>query len=465
MDTKGRILVVGDQASAPHSALVELLREQGYSVEVAADGSRALGKLPELAPHLVLTDLETPGIEGVELLGKIHEHDADIGVVVMTAPGAAEAAVAALAAGASYYLTRPVNLTELSLVVKRELRQQRLRVEAGQLRARLAERYRPENMVGSSATMQAVFKTVAQVATGRASVLVTGESGTGKELIAAAIHEKSPRARGPFVKLHCASLTEPILEGELRGLERGAVAGASARRDGRFFEAHGGTLFLDEVSEIPPALQTKLLRFLQEHQFERVGGGETLSVDVRIVAATNRDLRQLIAAGKFREDLFHELNAINIELPALGDRPSDVPLLTMHFLRKYAGENGKAITGFTNEALERLGGYPWPGNVRELENVVERAVMLGLGPRISGAELPPHLAAGQSAAAIQIPGSTLDAIERYAITRTLEATGGSTSRAAEILGISIRKVQYKLHEYQTAPRPGREAVAVGVKGN
>ena len=468
MDTNGRILVVDDEANV-RLPLVELLREEGYSVEAAADGFKALGKLPELAPHLVLADLEMPGMDGIELLGKIHEHDADIGVLVMTAFGAAETAVAAMGAGACAYLTKPVNAAELSLVVKRELAQQRLRREAGALRARLAERYRFENLIGGSAPMQAVFKTVAQVAAARACVLLTGEPGTGKELIAAAIHEKSARARAPFVKLHCASLAESILDGELCGHERGAGAGAGAdagaRRDGRLFEAQGGTLFLDEIGAISPALQGKLLRFLKEHQFERVGGNETLSVDVRIVAASNRDLRQLVADGKFREDLFDRLNVINIEMPALRDRPSDVPLLAMHFLRKYAGESRKAITGFTEEALERLGRYSWPGNVRELENVVERAVLLGLGPRISGAELPPNLASAQGAAAIQIPGSTLDAIERYAITKTLEATAGSTSRAAEILGISIRKVQYKLHEYQTAPRSEREAVALGVKGN
>jgi two-component system, NtrC family, response regulator AtoC len=464
VDTKGRILVVDDEANA-RSALVELLREEGYSVESAADGFKALGKLADLAPHLVLTDLKMPGMDGIELLTKIHEHDADTAVVVMTAFGAVETAVAAMRAGASDYLTKPVNVGELTLVVKRELEQRRLRAEAGQLRARLAERYRFENIVGNSAPMQAVFKTVAQVATARASVLLTGESGTGKELIAAAIHEKSPRARGPFVKLHCAALAESILESELFGHERGSFTGATTRRDGRFFQANGGTLFLDEIGEISAALQVKLLRFLQEHQFERVGGNDTISVDVRIIAATNRDLRQMIADSRFREDLYYRLNVINIEMPALRDRPSDVPLLAMHFLQKYATENGKAITSFTDEALERLSGYSWPGNVRELENVIERAVVLGLGPHITGAELPPNLIAAKGAAAIQIPGSTLDAIERHAITKTLEATGGSTSRAAEILGISIRKVQYKLHEYQSAPRSDRDALESAPKGN
>jgi DNA-binding NtrC family response regulator len=296
-------------------------------------------------------------------------------------------------------------------------------------------------------------------------VLVTGESGTGKELIAAAIHERSPRAKGPFVKLHCAALAESILESELFGHERGSFTGATTRRDGRFFQAHGGTLFLDEIGEISPALQVKLLRFLQEHDFERVGGNETIRVDVRVIAATNRDLHQMIADGRFREDLFYRLNVINIEMPTLRDRPSDVPLLAMHFLNKYGADSGKTIAGFSDDALERLTAYPWPGNVRELENVVERAVVLCAGPRITGAELPPNLQSAKGGLAVQIPGSTLDAIERYAITKTLEATGGSTSRAAEILGISIRKVQYKLHEYQSAPRSEREALIADVKGN
>jgi Nif-specific regulatory protein len=354
--------------------------------------------------------------------------------------------------------------SQASLLVRNALLVNELQLDNRSLQERI-ERMRFGEILGSAPSMQEVFRKVQKVAGTDITVLVTGETGTGKELIAAAIHEKSPRARGPFVKLHCAALAESILESELFGHERGSFTGATTRRDGRFFQANGGTLFLDEIGEISPALQVKLLRFLQEHQFERVGGNDTISVDVRIIAATNRDLRQMIADGRFREDLYYRLNVINIEMPALRDRPSDVPLLAMHFLQKYATENGKAITGFTDETLDRLSSYSWPGNVRELENVIERAVVLGLGPHITGAELPPNLIAAKGAAAIQIPGSTLDAIERHAITKTLEATGGSTSRAAEILGISIRKVQYKLHEYQSAPRSDRDALESSAKGN
>jgi len=457
MESKGRILIVDDEVNA-RTALVELLRDEGYAVESAGDGFKAVGKLADFAPDMVLTDLKMPGMDGIELLRKIREQDPDIAVLVMTAFGAVETAVGAMRAGARDYLTKPVNVSELSLVIAREMEQRRIRAEAGLLRARLAERYRFENIVGSSAPMQEVFKTVAQVAGSRASVLVTGESGTGKELIAAAIHERSPRAKGPFVKLHCAALAESILESELFGHERGAFTGALTRRDGRFFQANGGTLFLDEIGEISASVQVKLLRFLQEREFERVGGNETITVDVRVIAATNRDLKQMVADGRFREDLYYRLNVINLEMPALRNRSSDVPLLAGYFLRKYATENAKQIERFADDVLERLGAYGWPGNVRELENVVERAVVMCRTNEISLAELPPHLVPAKDRPGVQIPGATLDDIERYAITKTLEATGGSTSRAAEILGISIRKIQYKLHEYNSAPKSAERAL-------
>ncbi len=361
-------------------------------------------------------------------------------------------------AGARDYLNKPVNVGELSVVVARELDQRRLRAEAGHLRARLSEKYSFDNIIGSSARMQDVFKTVAQIAASRASVLVTGESGTGKELIAAAIHERSPRAKEPFVKLHCAALAESILESELFGHERGAFTGAVGRRDGRFFQANRGTLFLDEIGEISPAIQVKLLRFLQEREFERVGGNETISVDVRVIAATNRNLPQMVAEGRFREDLYYRLNVINLEMPALRARQADVPLLAMHFLRKYGAENGKQLRGFTSEALEHLAAYNWPGNVRELENVVERAVVMAKSEEVTIGDLPPQFATAKPREGILIPGATLDEIERYAITKTLESTGGSTGRAAEVLNISVRKIQYKLHEYESAPKSARPPV-------
>jgi DNA-binding NtrC family response regulator len=454
---KNRVLVVDDEANA-RTALAELLRDEGYQVETAGDGFKALGKVAEFEPEIILTDLKMPGMDGLELLRKLRVENEERVVVVMTAFGAIESAVSAMKEGAADYLAKPINVTELTLVLKRELERLRLRREAGLLRARLAERYSFQNIIGSAPPMQEIFKTVAQVATARASVLITGESGTGKELIAAAIHERSPRAKGPFVKLHCAALAETILESELFGHERGSFTGAAGRREGRFAQAHGGTLFLDEIGDISAAVQVKLLRFLQEHEFERVGGNETVKVDVRVIAATNRDLKTEVAAGRFREDLYYRLNVINVEMPALRERPSDVPLLAMHFLRKYAAENGKTIEAFSDPALAQLAAYRWPGNVRELENVVERAVVLCNGPQITPGELPQHLAPQGTAGGIQIPGATLDQIERYAITKALEAAGGSTSKAAEMLGISVRKIQYKLHEYQGAPKSDADAV-------
>jgi DNA-binding NtrC family response regulator len=457
VETKGRILIVDDEVNA-RTALAELLRDEGYVVEAAADAFKALGKMADFAPDLVLTDLKMPGMDGLTLLGRLRDDDPDLPVLVMTAFGEVESAVRAMQSGARDYLAKPVNVAELSVVVAREMEQRRIRQEAGLLRARLSEKYSFDNIVGNAAPMQEVFKTVSQIAASRASVLVTGESGTGKELIAAAIHERSPRAKGPFVKLHCAALAESLLESELFGHERGSFTGALARRDGRFSQANHGTLFLDEIGEISQGVQVKLLRFLQEREFERVGGNETIAVDVRVIAATNRDLKQMVAEGKFREDLYYRLNVINLEMPALRARPSDVPLLASHFLLKYASENGKELTGFSGDALECLTSYPWPGNVRELENVVERAVVLARSAEITVADLPAQFASTKVRPGLQIPGATLDEIERYAITKTLESTGGATGEAAKILNISVRKIQYKLHEYESAPKSARSPV-------
>jgi DNA-binding NtrC family response regulator len=456
--SKGRILVVDDELNA-RTALCELLRDDGFLVEAAADGFKALGKMADFAPDLVLTDLKMPGMDGIQLLGRLREVDRELPIVVMTAFGEVETAVAAMRAGARDYLSKPINVGELQIVLGRELDQRRLREEARMLRALLAERYSFDNVVGSAAPMQAIFKTVAQIASSRASVLITGESGTGKELIAAAIHQRSPRAKRPFVKLHCAALAESLLESELFGHERGSFTGAQTRRDGRFQQAHQGTLFLDEIGEVSPAVQVKLLRFLQEREFERVGGNETISVDVRVIAATNRDLKKMVGEGSFREDLFYRLNVINLEMPTLRERASDVPLLAAFFLRRYAAENGKEIAGFALDALERLSAYGWPGNVRELENVVERAVVMAQSSQISLVDLPQHLVPAKASGGVRIPGASMDEIERYAITKTLEATGGATGRAAEILKMSARKIQYKLHEYESAPRSALPSVA------
>ncbi len=445
-------MVVDDEANA-RTALAELLRDEGFDVETAADAFKALGKYESFAPHVVVTDLKMPGMDGIELVKKIRTAEDPAIVVVMTAFGAVSSAVDAMRAGAAEYLTKPINFDELLVVLDKVFEQQELRRETRQLRARVRDRVAPDSIVGSSPPMQRVFEIVDQVAPSRATVLITGESGTGKELVANALHQRSTRARGPFIKLHCAALAESLLESELFGHEKGSFTGAVARKDGRFQLADGGTLFLDEIGEISPAIQVKLLRFLQEHEFERVGGNQTIRVDVRVIAATNRNLVEEVAKGRFREDLYYRLNVVGLEMPPLRDRRSDIPTLAKFFLDRYARENAKAIEGFGPDTLERMVAYDWPGNVRELENALERAVVLCTTPTIESRNLPPTIQPRQSPAGMPvIPGATMGDLERYAILETLKATGGSTSRAAEILAISVRTIQYRLHQYNEAPR-------------
>jgi DNA-binding NtrC family response regulator len=439
----------------PRSAV---LHEDGYVTETAADGFKALGKLTEFEPDVVLTDLKMPGLDGIGLMEKGREILPGAVFVVMTAFGTIGSAVDAVKRGADNYLTKPLDFDALAVIVERAMEKARLVRENLRLRERLRERNVMSHIVGDSPRMKTLLELVDQVAKSRASVLVMGESGTGKELIAEAIHRASPRAKAPLVRLNCAALAEGLLESELFGHEKGAFTGALTRREGRFKQADQGTLFLDEVSEIPAATQVKLLRFLQERAFERVGGNETLHVDVRIIAATNRDLASLIAEGRFREDLFYRLNVVSLEIPSLRDRASDIPALAMFFLARYAEENGKRIEGFDDEALGALEAYRWPGNVRELENAIERAVVLCDEGRVARRHLPANIAPKPTPdGPPRIPGSSIDDIERFAILKTLEMCGGSTSKAAAVLGISSRKIQYKLHEYaNTEPNERRQ---------
>jgi two-component system response regulator HydG len=484
---RARILVVDDEATA-RRALTTLLTDDGFEVDSAASGAEALEKIAAAPPDILLTDVRMPGIDGIELLTQARTLDPSLAVVVMTAFGTVKDAVRAMRAGAEHYITKPVDLDELSLVIARVLRQRAISQEAGLLRERVRAEHRFENLLGTSAPMQSLVKTILQVAPSRATVLLTGESGTGKERVAQALHEASARRDGPFVKLHCAALAETLLESELFGHEKGAFTGAVARREGRFKMAHGGTLFLDEISEISPSIQVKLLRVLQERAFERVGGNETLKVDVRIVAATNRDLATLVKEGKFREDLYYRLNVVSLRLPPLRERREDIPLLAEHFLRRFANDAGKGVTGFTAEAMSLLTSYHWPGNVRELENSIERAVVLAEGTRIgrehlslpgitqqvaheaeAGARVsappsPPATLAPERAVSPQvssrigpqppIPGSTLADIEKFAILSSLEACSGSTHRAADMLDVSVRMIQYRLREYRHGIKRG-----------
>jgi DNA-binding NtrC family response regulator len=458
MAHRGRILIVDDESNA-RAALSEILREEGYATETAADGFKALGKLEEFSPDVILTDLKMPGLDGIAFMEKAKAAAPGSVFVVMTAFGTISSAVDAMKKGAENYLLKPLDPEALGAVVDRAMEKARLVQEAQRLRDRLRERNAFSHVVSADPRMEAVLELVAQVGPSRASVLVSGESGTGKELIAEAVHLASPRAKAPFIRLHCAALSESLLESELFGHERGAFTGAVGRREGRFKQADGGTLFLDEISEVSPGVQVKLLRFLQERTFERVGGNETLRVDVRVIAATNRDLASEIRKGTFREDLFYRLNVVTIDLPPLRERRGDIPALASFFLRRYAAENGKAITTIADDALRTLLDYRWPGNVRELENVIERAVVLCESPVIEKKHLPPSVVpAAERDGAPPIPGSTIADLERYAILKTLEACGGSTSKAATVLGVSPRKIQYKLHEYGAGrDQPGHAA--------
>jgi len=449
---QGRVLVVDDEPNA-RSALAELLRDDGFVVESAPDGLRALHLLESFDPDVVLTDLKMPLLDGLGLLEQGRPLVPHAAFVVMTAFGTIETAVRAVKQGAENYLTKPLDHEAVSALVGRACEKAKLSREAAELRRRVAERFDMGKILGEHPAMQRLLKMVAQVAASRATVLIFGESGTGKELIASAIHQNSPRKKGPFVRLNCAALAESLLESELFGHEKGAFTGAITRREGRFKQAHGGTLFLDEVSEIPASVQVKLLRFLQEKQFERVGGNETLTVDVRIVAASNRDLRERMEAGAFREDLFYRLNVVQLDVPPLRVRKSDIPLLAHHFLRRFIEENGSDVRGFSEDAMRAMLRYPWPGNVRELENAIERAVVLCQEPSIGPELMPGSQGEAKRDLPLLVPGITLAELERMAILQTLEAVQGSTAKAAELLGISRRKIQYRLKEWGMSQEP------------
>jgi two-component system response regulator HydG len=445
------VLIVDDEPAALR-ALKSLLEGEGFRVRTAENGLVALDELAEATPDVLVTDLKMPELDGLGLLRRAKALDEDLPVIVMTAFGDVDTAIEAMQTGALHYLQKPVRVDELVVLIGQALAHRGTRHEVKVLRGRLDGKLKPSNMVGESPAMQAVWKVVSQVAPTRASVLIAGESGTGKELIAQAIHEQSPRKGAPFVKLHCAALAESLLESELFGHEKGSFTGAMGRREGRFKQADGGTLFLDEIGEIPAMIQVKLLRFLQERSFERVGSNETVKVDVRLIAATNRDLAHEVQQGRFREDLYYRLNVVAIEMPPLRLRGGDAMALAGHFLRRYADENGKAVAGFTREAEARIAEYAWPGNVRELENAIERAVVLCEGAEIGAGDLPSVLASSRPGA-VRIPGSTMAEIERHAILSTLEAAGGSTVKAARLLGVSVRTIQYRLRDYG-AGEPG-----------
>jgi two-component system, NtrC family, response regulator HydG len=449
--SKTRILVVDDEATA-RNGLAKLLQQEGYQVDVAADGVEALASISDNAPGLVITDLKMPNMDGMALLKQLHERGIEVPTIVATAFDEVSTAVAAMRAGAEDYLTKPVDFDALLLLVERTLAREEIKSEAENLRRQLRARDKEglETLLGTSPAMQRVYQMVRQVAGARATVLITGESGTGKGEVARALHALSPRAKGPFVSLHCAALAESLLESELFGHEKGAFTGADKKRIGRIEQADGGTLFLDEIGEIPPATQIKLLRVLQERAFERVGGNETIKVDVRIVAATNKNLVEDVRERRFREDLYYRLNVVHIAMPPLRQRGNDVVLLADHFLRHFARENHRRIDGFSDDARAKLVAHRWPGNVRELENAIERAVVFTEGEVVQAEALPFDAAPATIEGGPRIPGATMAELEKHAILATLDAVGGSTSRAAEMLDISARTIQYRLHEYGVA---------------
>jgi DNA-binding NtrC family response regulator len=440
--TRGRVLVVDDEAGA-RSELERLLRHEGYVVRSEGDGAAALIAAAEFAPDIVITDLKMPTMDGMELLQKLRAQDPDASVIVTTALREVASTVAAMRAGADDYLTKPIDIDALLLSIDRVMARGALRTEAENLRRQVREQEGSglQGLLGTSFAMQGVYRVAKRVAPSRATVLVTGETGTGKGELARAIHALGPRAKQALVAIHCSALAQSLLESELFGHEKGAFTGADRRRIGRFEQADGGTLFLDEIGEISAGLQVKLLRVLQERTFERVGGNTSIKVDVRVIAATHRDLAKEVREGRFREDLFYRLNVVPIEMPPLRLRGNDAVALAEHFLRRFAEENQSSVRGFTVRARTKLARHAWPGNVRELENAVERAVVLADEHHL------PFEGTPEVHGDVRVPGSTMAEVERHAILTTLAAVGGSTARAAEVLDVSVRTIQYRLHEY------------------
>jgi len=390
-----------------------------------------------------------PGVDGMGLLRRAMSLTNPPVCIMMTAYGSIENAVQAMQAGAYHYVTKPVNLDELELVIQRALNSHRIEVENVNLHEQIDHRYGLENIIGESTAMRQLFETVQQVAPSRATVLITGETGTGKELIAKAIHNISPRKNGAFIPVHAAALPSTLLESELFGHEKGAFTGAVERRIGRFELADGGTLFLDEVSELEPSIQVKLLRVLEERAFERVGGAKTLQVDVRLVAATNKDLKKLVSEGKFRDDLFYRLSVVTIDLPPLRERRDDIPLLVKAFLDEFGRENSKQVRELTPEALNVLLAYDWPGNVRELRNAIEQMVVLARAERLTVRDMPAVIRGSADLTKINVvrAGMTVEEAERQLIVQALKETNGNRTKAAQKIGISRRTLHRKLKEF------------------
>jgi two-component system response regulator HydG len=453
MKTAYTILIVDDD-QGHRTMLRTLITGWGYKTTEAGDGQEAIEKAHEQAFDLILMDIRMIKVSGLEALTEIKAYNPAIPVIIMTAYASVETAVEALKKGAYDYLTKPLDFDELRLTIDRAMDHSQLRAENRLLRESLGNQFNRQNIIGRGPAMVDLLETVAQVAPSEATVLITGESGTGKELIAGAIHFNSTRKDGPFVKMNCAAVTETLLESELFGHEKGAFTGAHRQKEGRFRQANGGSLFLDEVGEMSVGMQVKLLRALQEREITRVGGETSIHIDVRVIAATNKDLFQDVKNGNFREDLYYRLNVVTLKVPPLRERREDIPLLAQHFLSTFSEKNHKQIKGVTPQAMDRFLKYPWPGNVRELMNAVERAVVLSRSDYLDEEDLPLSIRENEQSedqsvflkdgVSADLP---LEDVEKATILRTLESTMGNKSEAARRLGITRKTLHKKLKKY------------------
>lgn len=454
MRSNWTILVVDDEESV-RKLLTAVLKKEGYTVETAEDGRQAVEKARLIKPALVIMDIRMPNLDGLSAFKAIREENKEVLVILMTAFAAVETAVEAVKLGAYDYIIKPFNIDEVKLLIKRAMQVQTLTEEVKVLREELYSNYRLDKFLTNSPKMQELYRIIGKVASTSATVLLSGESGTGKELIANTIHYNSLRSHGPLVKVNCGALPESLLESELFGHEKGAFTGAAARKLGRFELANKGTIFLDEIGEVSQSLQVKLLRVLQEREFERVGGTELVKTDIRIIAATNRNLEDMVAKGTFREDLYYRLNVVSIHVPPLRERREDIPLLADYFLHKYAQENNRTMSMFDLETCSLLADYNWPGNVRELANVVERAVIMSTGCVIFPEDLPQALSRQQIVAmeaSSDYTGQSLKEIikqvERNVIKQALAHNNGNKVKTAKDLGMSRRALLYKIEEYE-----------------
>jgi len=440
-------LLVADDDPGLRESLERTLTREGYRVVLASDGRAALERVQAGGVDLIVTDLRMPGLTGLELLRAAKAIMPDVDVILLTAFGTVEEAVKAMKDGAYDFLTKPFRREQLIKLVDKALERRDLIEQNKALKKQLEDIRAKGQMIGSSPAYRRMLSLVEQIADSSATILIQGESGAGKELVARTIHERSSRRAGPFVAVNCAALPENLLESELFGYEKGAFTGAAGRKEGRFELANGGTLFLDEVADLSLVTQPKILRVLQEGEFERLGATRTIQVDVRILSATNQDLVEMVKEKRFREDLYYRLNVITVRVPPLRERHEDVRVLAQHYLRVYAAKNGRKLEGFSNEALERLESYAWPGNVRELENLIERMVLLARKDRIDAEDLPEEIAGVKRPprdAILELVGTPLAEIEQRLLDETLRITGGNKTQAAKLLGIDVRTVARKL---------------------